>query len=425
MIVRLVSKDKRLNRLCREVMAAFPDQHWTLVGGDGPAERSGTDLNIWDYDPQLPIPSSLDVAEEQKHLFLVQRREMNSFRERLPLAAVSILLKPVNHVTLRAFLEQAVARCQARSSNREEEVTALRRERDELLDCLMHANLRLQEYDQDRTNFLARAIHDFRAPLMAVGGYCGLLLDQQLGSLNETQVEVLERMQHSVKRLNRLTRAMFQLSVYRQVERPPDMKKGDVQLCIYQAVHELSPFAEERDIDIEVNLALAPQPLYFESEQIEQVLVNILDNACKFTPKHGTIQVTGYPMFWDRRAPRISDDKERTDRRKLSSDEPNAYRVDIRDNGPGIPPEHRERIFEEYTTFTSGKSRAGSGLGLAISKMIITAHRGRIWVESGEGGTTFSFVLPFGQPEGELAPAEPGKALGSTPGTFLARRTAR
>ncbi len=425
MIVRLVSKDKRLHRLCREVMTAFPDQHWTLMNGEGHADDRSADLNIWDYDPQLAIPSNLDVTEEQRHIFLVQRREMNSFRERLPLAAVSILLKPVNHVTLRAFVEQAVARRQARLADREEEVSALRRERDELLDCLMHANLRLQEYDQDRTNFLARAIHDFRAPLMAVGGYCGLLLDQQLGSLSETQNEVLERMQNSIKRLNRLTRAMFQLSVYRQVERPPEMKKGDVQLCIYQAVHELSPFAEEKDIDISVNLALAPHPLYFEPEQIEQVLVNILDNACKFTPKHGTIRVTGYPMFWDRRAKRISEEKARADRRRQVSDEPNAYRVDIRDNGPGIQPEHWDKIFEEYTSFSSGRNRAGSGLGLAISKMIVAAHRGGIWVESGDEGTTFSFVLPFGQPEGEVAPVEPGKALGATTVAFLSRRTAR
>jgi signal transduction histidine kinase len=73
----------------------------------------------------------------------------------------------------------------------------MRLERDEMLQHLLYANLRLQEYDQDRTNFLAHSVHDLRAPLTAVHGYCSLLLDGQAGPLAPEQSKILERMERS------------------------------------------------------------------------------------------------------------------------------------------------------------------------------------------------------------------------------------
>jgi len=78
---------------------------------------------------------------------------------------------------------------------------------------------------------------------------------------------------------------------------------------------------------------------------------------------------------------------------------PNSYRVDIHDSGAGIPPEHLERIFEEYTSYGGGRDRSGGGLGLAITKMIISQHEGRVWAENTESGPRFSWVLPVQQRE--------------------------
>jgi signal transduction histidine kinase len=125
------------------------------------------------------------------------------------------------------------------SAHRDRILTAnsLRADRDEILQCLIQTNLKLQEYDHDRTNFLTRAVHDFRAPLTAISGYCGLLLGEALGTLTEDQKEVLRRMQHSTKRLSRMASAMFQLSVGRQIK-PLDLLKGNIRECMEQAVHE-------------------------------------------------------------------------------------------------------------------------------------------------------------------------------------------
>ncbi len=404
MKVRLISGDRDLYGLCREALAEFSGREWDFA-----TARCGepeSDLTIWDYQPGAPIPVSLSFREEQRNIFLVHGKHLQELRDRLPLAAVGTLLKPVNRATLRAFLEHAVARYQAHLAPDGPSVgPAPVRDRDAMLQCLLDANLRLQEYDQQRTNFLARAVHDFRTPLTAVHGYCGLLLGQQLGPLTLDQSQVLQRMQHSIHRLSRMATALFQLSVGRWVERPPRLEPGDIKACIDQAVHEIMPLTQEKHIQITVQLKYRPKPLLFEPQLIEQVLVNLLDNACKFTPKNGSIAIRGYPCFWERRSPRIRAADAMVNRRSIAVRDPNAFRVDLQDSGPGIPLERIQDIFEEYTSYSGGQDRSGGGLGLAICRMIVRQHGGLVWAESGSQGATFCFVLPYGAAEGAAAPA--------------------
>src|SRR5262249_22968706 len=132
----------------------------------------------------------------------------------------------------------------------------------------------------------------------------------------------------------------------------------------------------------------------FEADQIEQVLVNILDNACKFTPRSGSIEIRGYPFFWERRMVNSLMPAAIERRRHIKRD-PNSYRIDIQDSGTAIPEEHLHRIFEEYTSYAGGRDRSGGGLGLAICRMIISQHEGRVWAENTDSGPKFSFVLPL------------------------------
>ena len=90
--------------------------------------------------------------------------------------------------------------------------------------------------------------------------------------------------------------------------------------------------------------------MYFEREQVQQVALNLLENACKFTPKTGQIEIKGYPYFWERRAQEVQSVSERN-RRHWDTAAPNAYRVDVSNTGSAIPPDRLDRIFEEYTTY--------------------------------------------------------------------------
>src|SRR5712692_7517037 len=240
MKIHLISSDEQLYRLCREVLTQIPGKQWEFAAAAPNGRPPAADLYIWDFDPAIATPEMRDFSDERENLFLVQRKDLELFRDRFPLAAVATLLKPVNQTTLRAFIEHAVARYEAPAEKSGPSVQALRSDREEMLQCLLYANLRLQEYDQDRTNFLARAVHDFRTPITAVNGYCGLLLGQQLGALTGEQAEVLTRMQHSIKRLSRMATAMFQLSVGRQITKSAELQRADIEACIDQAVHEVA-----------------------------------------------------------------------------------------------------------------------------------------------------------------------------------------
>ncbi|MBK5291003.1 MAG: HAMP domain-containing histidine kinase, partial [Acidobacteriia bacterium] len=206
-------------------------------------------------------------------------------------------------------------------------------ERDVLLQHLLEANLSLQEYEQDRTGFLAQTAHEFRAPLVGISGYCGLLSDLQLGPLNPEQLNALEKMQRSAKRLTRLANAMLQISMGRELEFEPTMQLGDIQELIQQAIGEVRPVADSKRLKLLTNVTPPPEPLLFESSQIEQVLVNLLDNACRLTPCGGSIDVKAFPTFWDRRSAHVTEVPAGKEQRSTNIQRPNAYLVEVHNTG--------------------------------------------------------------------------------------------
>ena len=271
------------------------------------------------------------------------------------------------------------------------------------LQLLVQSNLRLQENDHERNNFLARSVHDFRAPLTAISGYCGLLLEEEFGPLTPEQRKVLGRMLRGATRLSRVSNAMFQLSALRNVAQGLNLEKADIRDCLDQALHEVAPVLEDKRISITAEFEPAPDGLLFEKSQITQTLVNLLDNACRFTPRDGTIEIKGYPFFWERRAGHGVSPSQTFDRRVNQVKVFNSFRLDIRDSGPGIPAVHVDRIFDEFTSCGGGQDRSGGGLGLAICRMILQRHQGCIWAESNASGTVFSFVLPLQQMAARLS----------------------
>ena len=396
-VIQLVSTDTVLHRLCREVLAELPYQNLSVVVAEKYMPGSRPDICIWDCSAAVPALDLLERSNTQKYLFLVERNQVDAILDALPCAPVGLVLKPITKATLRTFLEQAVALCAASDGRGSAETGASSAgsDRDDILQYLLQANLRLQEYDQDRTNFLARATHDFRAPLTALNGYCGLMLEGMLGTVSPEQKEVLQRMQQSACRLARMASSLYDLSVARRLQMALEARPHPIDDCIEQAIHELAFFTEEKRITITVQLTpLGDVELCFDPARIEQLIVNLLDNACKFTPKLGAIEVFGYPYYWERRGhPNAAFGM---DRRVSKCTEPNSYRLDIRDSGPAIPAALLPRIFEEYTSYSGPEDRSGAGLGLAICKTIVRAHQGDIWAAGSDtGGAMFSVVLPF------------------------------
>jgi signal transduction histidine kinase len=398
MKVCVISRQQRLIGLCREVLAALGGHRWELIAAESGSTVSSADLFIWDCETPAEASVLQSVHPDGRHLLLVHRCELPRLRDLLGGKICWILLKPVHPAVLRSFVAQ--------SCKLVERMACLEEARDTILDCLLEANLQLQEFDQQRTNFLARAVHDLRAPLMALSGYCGLLLSQQLGPLASGQMEVLRRMQHSIKRLTRIATATLELSTGRLLELQPECQEVDLPACVEQALYEILPLAEEKNLTITVNLEPPARPLVADAFQIEQVLLNLLDNACKFTPKSGSVELRGYSCFWERRNPTVRQHWPAPERRTEQSALANAYRVEIADTGPPVPDAYLKHLFQQHSPWGGTRDRSGGGLGLAICRMIIQAHQGEIFAYNCSGGFTIAFVLPFPASSPALARAE-------------------
>jgi signal transduction histidine kinase len=376
MHVCLVSGDQKLRHFVSEIVG---NGFFSIAPGEPLVEA---DFYIFDFQPSSIVPR-FSGPNFGNHLFLVDPRDLPAFGSQISGTPGCILLKPFARRAFEAFLDSFRQSWEAKYNRQQAE--RFRSERDELLQHLLQANLSLQEYDQERTRFLARALHDFRTPLMSLRGICGLLLEGQVGPLNQQQRELLERVENSSARLARLSSGMFELSVEGRVQRSLQFEPGAIESCIQQALNEVSAFVHEKQLIVDSHAAPPPKTMFMESQRIEQLLINLLENACRFTPRGGKIEVRGYSVCWDfhHLTP------------KSSTGFPNGYRIDVRDSGPGIEPGMLDAIFEQYTPAVGPADRSGGGLGLAICKLAADAHKGRVWAASSKEGAVFSLVLPF------------------------------
>ena len=405
----LVSRDAALFAECRDLVLRLPFPHCDLILIHPGTESAAPEVavRLWDLDT-VPQPPELEPG--CANVFLARRDKLRALLDRDGFTGACILLKPLNRAALQTFVEQAVRYSDGVHSEKapEGEISC----RDALLRCLLHASLRLQEYDEDRTSFWARAAHDLRAPLIAAAGYCDLLLEGRVGPVTSEQRELLQRIRYSLRRLTRMASSMHQLSISGRVERAPELKQADMEECIRHSLDEILPMAAEKQIEVSTDLCSPGSPLYFEPSQMEQTLENILENACKFAPRGGSIEIRAYPVAWKASSAEAWADEVRPG---TSGNPAMGYRVDVRDSGPGIRPEHLESIFDAFTSYGGPGVQRGGGLGLAICKMIVTAHRGEVWAESVPGATTISFVIPLGLPISQegLEPAVTNSAIGA------------
>jgi signal transduction histidine kinase len=231
----------------------------------------------------------------------------------------------------------------------------------------------LEAASQHKSEFLANMSHELRTPLNAIIGFSQVLRDEMVGSVNAKQAEYLDDIISSGNHLLSLINDVLDLS---------KVEAGQVELEVHpfslrEALERGVVMVRERATEDGVRVAFIADPEIDEvagdERRIKQVIFNLLSNAVKFTPAGGEVDVS---------ATRVNGE----------------VRVSVADTGPGIAPEDRERIFEEFQQSETGVGlREGTGLGLALSKRYVELHGGRIWVESEVGrGSTFTFALPAG-----------------------------
>jgi signal transduction histidine kinase len=267
---------------------------------------------------------------------------------------------------------------------------------------------RLKDESERRTLALASAAHELKTPLSIMNGYVGLLLSEKLGPLNERQREMLADMRDSGVRLQHFIGDFLTYSAMETGNLRLQPAPADLGACIDEICDFWLPRFREKGVALYATSHAPMEPLHFDYHKVQQVVSNLLDNALKFTPRGGSVWVSMEPWVWERRSA-SGEATKRNERRRRNLPVPNAVRVTVGDTGVGIAPEYHQEIFEDFVKLSQESSSGGIGLGLAISRRLVSAHGGKIWVESTPGvGSKFSFLLP-------APPAADGTAAGDVP----------
>ena len=244
---------------------------------------------------------------------------------------------------------------------------ALALERTQLAEAAQEAQIRA-ETERLRSSLLSSVSHDLRTPLATITGAASSLLEGDKILDDQTQKDLLESLFEEAERLNRLVNNLLEMT---------RMESGTLQVrkewhvleeVVGAALGRLAKLLRDRPVTTSLPADLPLVPI--DDVLLEQVLINLLDNAVKHTPDGGSLEITAWAYD-------------------------GAVTVEVADRGPGLPPGDENRVFDKFYR-GSGSTSRGAGLGLAICRGIVEAHGGRIWAENRpEGGVTFRFALPL------------------------------
>jgi signal transduction histidine kinase len=241
---------------------------------------------------------------------------------------------------------------------------------------LAAANAKLRELDKLKSQFLSVATHELRTPLSIILGYNSMLAESLQDRLSDDDKETLRESIAACKRLIRLVNSMLDITQIESGKMRMNYAASDLRRLVGGVIALFQQEARSKDIRLAIEVPARLPRIVLDAERIEQVLVNLIGNALKFTPAGGAVGVAV------RHVP-----------------ETHSVQVSVRDTGIGIAAEAREKIFDEFAQIHRGvknRHREGSGLGLAIARRIVEAHQGALDVDSSPGqGSTFFFTLPL------------------------------
>jgi signal transduction histidine kinase len=230
-------------------------------------------------------------------------------------------------------------------------------------------NKKLRKIDQLKSQFVINVAHEFKTPLIIARNCVDLIIAGHEGKINPEQKDMLQRGIKTLDRLIRLVTDLLDLAKIESGRVPMKRKEIDPGSLLSEILTSYETELSKKKITLKKKVASTAGLVWADRDKISEVIINLLTNAIKYTPKQGHIAVT------------------------LEGDREN-IRFEISDTGPGIPRKYLGRIFDKFERVTAEKEE-GTGLGLPIARDIIALHKGKIWVESKAGkGSRFIFTLP-------------------------------
>jgi signal transduction histidine kinase len=247
---------------------------------------------------------------------------------------------------------------------------------------LREANKRLQELDHLKDEFISTVTHELRTPLTSIRAFSEILLSNP-GMEEAQRSQFLSIIVKESERLTRLINEVLDLAKLESGRVDWHMEQVDLRALVQDAINTNIQLFRDKEITLQEELSEGPVVVAGDHDRLTQVIINLLSNAVKFSPEK-----TGHVII------RLLSQYDHT-------------RIEVEDNGPGIPRDQHRLIFEKFHQVSdqhAGKPK-GTGLGLAICQRIIERHGGRIWVESEPGkGAIFKLELPGGEAAYVISP---------------------
>jgi len=231
--------------------------------------------------------------------------------------------------------------------------------------------LQAQESDRLKSAFLATMSHELRTPLNSIIGFTGVILQGLAGPLNEEQTKQLNMIRESSRHLLALINDVLDISKIEAGQLEIHKRPFDMRQAVESALRVTHPLAQKKNLQLTTSIGPGVGTINSDRRRVEQVLINLLNNAIKFTERGEVHIECQIQNGW--------------------------LETNVRDQGIGIKPEDLNRLFKPFQQIETGLARSheGSGLGLSICKHLVTAMGGDITVESQWGvGSTFKFTLP-------------------------------
>ena len=250
----------------------------------------------------------------------------------------------------------------------------------------------LKELDRLKSNFLATVSHELRTPLTSIIGYSEMLKEGLAGPIEGEQREFVETIHEKGHQLLELITGLLDLTKLDSGTLSMEKHEVEAKDLLADVVSTLAPTAFKRQVTLNAKADSAIPALYADPVRLRQVLLNLTENALKFTPSGGTVELSARLVQIAR------DPAEDGDGHVLMAARQTALELRVADSGIGIPDEEKEKIFAAFYQVDSSSTReaGGTGLGLSIVKRILEAHRGQVRVENNQPrGTVMVVTIPY------------------------------
>jgi signal transduction histidine kinase len=404
----LLVDDNPANLLSLETILQAPDRNLVRASSGGEALKYllNKDAAVILMDVRMPNMDGLETAalirvrERTRDVPIIFLTAYDSagkahFAEGYALGAVDYIVKPIDQGALKSKvavfvelyrktkqIEELYADLQGHAAALEQEIVDRKRAEKERAESLLRAQAsqaKAEEANRLKDDFLATVSHELRAPLTAMLGWVALM---RKGSLDkECQERALETVERNVRTQKKLVEDLLDISSIGAGNFPLDLEPVHLYHVIESAVESIRPEAEAKGVRLQMTLDPAVHMFMLDSSRFQQVIWNLVQNAVKFTPSGGAVEV---------RLKYVNGQAE----------------IEVVDTGVGIAHEFLPFVFDRFRQANGSITRrhGGLGLGLAIVRSLVEMHGGTVGVESaGEGqGSTFRITLP--PPPSEKSP---------------------